>query len=252
MGLFGKFIDIAQFDYSYKYRWIGFLTCPFYIMRKNLYNNIKKYAPFLKGSVLDFGCGSKPYKKLFVNCDRYVGVDIDNNGHNHINENIDYLYDGRKLPFENNSFDNVFSSEVIEHISNLDDIIIEINRVLKPNGLFFLTTPFVWNENELPNDFARYTSVGLKNLLKKHGFNVLFLKKSSNYFDIIYQMKAEYYRELFSKYNSWVINIIVQLVFIIPQFIKAFIFRKIYRPSWSFYGNNIVLCKKKNRANDEK
>ena len=173
MGKIGKIIEKAQFDYSNKYRWISFLTCPFFIMRKNLYKNIRVYAPALKGTVLDFGCGAKPYRKLFKNCTSYIGVDINNVGHIHKDENIDYYYDGKKLPFENNQFDNVFSSEVIEHIDNLDDIFDEINRVMKKGGYFLVTTPFVWNENEIPNDYCRYSSVGIKKMLNKHGFSVV-------------------------------------------------------------------------------
>ena len=34
---------------------------------------INKFAPQIKGSVLDFGCGSKPYENLFINSDEYIG-----------------------------------------------------------------------------------------------------------------------------------------------------------------------------------
>ncbi|MDR0474238.1 MAG: class I SAM-dependent methyltransferase, partial [Treponema sp.] len=41
------------------------------------------------------------------------------------------------LPFPGDSFDIVLSFGVLEHVSNDKESLIEINRVLKPNGLFF-------------------------------------------------------------------------------------------------------------------
>ncbi len=43
-------------------------------------------------------------------------------------------YDGRTLPFENATFDIVFSSNVLEHVGELGQIHREIRRVLKPGG----------------------------------------------------------------------------------------------------------------------
>ncbi len=243
-----NFFDIvkkSQFNFEKKYRFIAFWTNPFYLMRKNLFINIKELAPRFKGSVLDFGCGSKPYEKLFVNCSSYVGVDTNQSGHVHTNDKIDYYYDGHKLPFEDESFDNVFSSEVIEHISNIDEIFDEINRVIKKDGFLFLTTPFLWNENEAPFDYARYTSFGLKVLLEKHGFEVIEQKKSMNYIQIIYQMKAEYWRIVFSKFKSLIVKRIAQLLIISSITFKGLIFGGILPKDDSLYGNNIFICKKK-------
>ena len=44
-------------------------------------------------------------------------------------------YDGERIPFSHESFDIVFSSNVLEHIGPLSSILLEIRRVLKPGGL---------------------------------------------------------------------------------------------------------------------
>jgi len=49
--------------------------------------------------------------------------------------------DGRKLPFKDNSFDYVICSEVLEHITDYEKVIDEINRVLKPEGIFAASVP---------------------------------------------------------------------------------------------------------------
>jgi len=51
------------------------------------------------------------------------------------------LYTDKKLPFEDNSIDAVFSFQVVEHLQEPKDFILESKRILKQNGLFVLTTP---------------------------------------------------------------------------------------------------------------
>lgn len=45
------------------------------------------------------------------------------------------------LPFEDNSFDMVFSSHVLEHVPDVKKGVSEINRVLKPGGINFCVVP---------------------------------------------------------------------------------------------------------------
>lgn len=61
------------------------------------------------------------------------------------------------LPFENNSFDYVISSDVIEHTTNPYDATIELIRVLKPGGKLCIT---------VPNRSFWFFSVKIANLLK--------------------------------------------------------------------------------------
>jgi ubiquinone/menaquinone biosynthesis C-methylase UbiE len=50
------------------------------------------------------------------------------------------------LPFADNTFDKVVCSEVLEHIPDYRQALTEINRVLKPNGLFAVSVPRYWPE----------------------------------------------------------------------------------------------------------
>lgn len=51
------------------------------------------------------------------------------------------LYDGRSIPFPSASFDRVFSSNVLEHIVDLEDSLAETRRVLKDDGLAIHVLP---------------------------------------------------------------------------------------------------------------
>jgi SAM-dependent methyltransferase len=142
---------------------------------------------------MDFGCGSKPYQALFTGVTAYIGVDYNGQGHNHENEQIDVYYDGITIPFEDNSFDSILTNEVLEHIFNLEEIIGELYRVLKPGGKILITTPFAWMEHETPNDFGRYSSFGMKNLLERNGFTILEMEKTTNYLQTQTQLRNTYW-----------------------------------------------------------
>ncbi len=49
--------------------------------------------------------------------------------------------DGNQLPFEDNSFDKVICSEVLEHIPDYRAVIKEIHRVVKPGGIAAISVP---------------------------------------------------------------------------------------------------------------
>jgi len=56
---------------------------------------------------------------------------------------VDHKVDLQELPFEDQSYDFVFASHVLEHIPNDEKAISEIRRILKPNGLAILPLPLV-------------------------------------------------------------------------------------------------------------
>lgn len=49
--------------------------------------------------------------------------------------------EAEKLPFKNNNFDVVICCEVLEHLFNPEDAIIEAKRVLKEDGIYIITIP---------------------------------------------------------------------------------------------------------------
>lgn len=231
------------------------LSHPLYFIRKGLYNNISEIASNFKGKLLDFGCGAKPYKELFVNVDEYVGVDFNSEGHSHKDEVIDFYYNGEVLPFENNTFDSIFTSEVFEHVFNLKNILNELNRVLKIDGRVLITCPFVWEEHEIPNDYARYTQFALKNLISNAGFEIIEFKKSGNTLQAIHQLFIVYINDFwlnnvyfFSKFNLFK-KIVRQLL--VPFLNILFYFlQNLFPKNDKLYLNNILLIRKISSINE--
>lgn len=218
---------------------------PYYIIRSGLYSNIKFLSDNLNGDILDFGCGSKPYISLFK-FNSYIGVDFVNDGHSHENENIDFYYDGKKLPFENNSFDSIICSEVFEHVFNLDEVLNELNRVLKTDGVILITCPFVWKEHELPNDFARYTIFALESILKRNGLKKVISIKSGNFFEVLIQLYVLFlFDHVYPYFKKTIITRLPFkfLFFLLPNLISV-ISRKFKNIPDTMYLNNVLLYKK--------
>lgn len=216
-----------------------------YLLRKKLLLAVDKYSTYMKGRMLDFGCGSKPYKSLFT-VDEYIGVDFEGEGHSHENEQIDVFYDGKKLPFPDNHFDSVFSTEVFEHVFNLEEMVVEIKRVMKPGARILVTCPFAIPEHEQPNDYARYSSFGLKHLFEKNNFKVIEYEKIGNHFDTLIQLRISYYSlVLFPKLNKLVIVKLICEAIIYPIYnLYALIFSKVLPKRNALYMNNVIVCEK--------
>ncbi len=183
-----KFVFCDEFVVSS----MSILSNPVYILRKGLLDNIAELAQQIQGDVLDFGCGKKPYKQLFNQVNSYTGVDKKITGHDHAESEVDVWYDGEILPFANASFDAVLSFEVFEHIFNIEDVLLELHRIIKPGGKLLVSTPFFWGEHEKPYDFFRYTSFGMISLLRSHGFMVSNINKTTTNFDTLYQLAIVY------------------------------------------------------------
>lgn len=89
------------------------------------------------------------------------------------------LQDPYKLPFENESVDIVLSSSCFEHSEMFWLVFLEILRVLKPNGLFYLNAPSTGSFHRYPVDCWRFypdSGMALVQWGKKNGVNAAMLE----------------------------------------------------------------------------
>jgi len=97
-------------------------------------DNVKERLKSQKFIKVELGCG--PNKKI----SDAISVDMVNL------EGVDIVANINKgLPFEDNSIDEVYSFHFLEHVSNLEFVLKEIHRVLKPNGKNIGTVPHFAN-----------------------------------------------------------------------------------------------------------
>lgn len=218
------------------------LVNPFYYARRGLVREMADLLPRLRGAVLDVGCGRKPYRHL-VPAARYVGVDLDTPELREMGQ-ADVFYDGRVLPFADGGFDGVLCSQVLEHVFTPAAFLAEIRRVLRPDGLLLLTTPFAWDEHSQPHDFGRYSSFGLASVLAEAGFEVLEQRKTCADGRALVQLAAAYlYKVTRSRHRP--INWVVQLLLLAPLNALGGLLALLLPRNPDFYLDNVILARRR-------
>lgn len=142
------------------------------------------------GRILDIGCGSRAtfLRDLRFGerygLDRLPLVDPDDTGLKLVQHDIN---DSDGLPFEDGFFDVVTMLAVFEHVETvaLKRALREIHRVLRPGGLYVMTTPARWTEGilkamanltlvsaeEVDEHKAQYSNGEIVSLLVESGFD---------------------------------------------------------------------------------
>jgi SAM-dependent methyltransferase len=94
--------------------------------------------------LLDIGCGNGLLTKNFIDngVDAY-GIDISLSSHQHLPTEKFKKHDLsiRNYPFDDETFDVIFSKSVVEHLRDPDILIDESFRLLKPGGILICMTP---------------------------------------------------------------------------------------------------------------
>jgi len=109
-------------------------------------------------SVLDIGCGEGRHCHgiQMLTQARAIGVDLDTASLRIAAARSRDLpgagraafqqADAGRLPFADAAFDAAICSEVLEHVPDMRQVIVEAARVIKPGGIFAVTVPRAWPE----------------------------------------------------------------------------------------------------------
>ena len=124
--------------------------------------------------VLDAGAGARPYKKLFAT-KKYFSCDFpDVLKKTNLQKKLQqsFFCDLHKLPLNDSLFDFIICNQVLEHVKEPEKVLSEYHRILKKDGIIFLTTHGVYGEHMVPFNFFHFTRYGLQNIFEKAGFEV--------------------------------------------------------------------------------
>ena len=131
-------------------------------------NEIKKKDTNFNLLIIGSGERGVGTEKIWEHNNNICGIDI------YYSENVDIIADAHFLPLKNDSFDGVWIQAVLEHVVDPQQVVSEISRVLKEDGIVYSEVPFIQQVHEGAYDFQRFTTMGHIYLFKnfesiKHG-----------------------------------------------------------------------------------
>jgi SAM-dependent methyltransferase len=162
-----------------------------YVVRSSILKAVDWILPECRGTMLDIGCGEMPYRSYIVDrsaVEQYLGVDIESDLGYQDRVKPDRYWDGRVIPIEDGSINVVFCTEVLEHVPDTLSFLKEARRVLKPGGLFFFTTPFLWPLHDVPYDEYRFTPYAIERFFAEAGFQSWTVKPLGGWHASLAQM----------------------------------------------------------------
>lgn len=161
------------------------------------------------GRALDVGCGSGAFLATLKRHGWKVqGVDISELSAKRAKELLDVdVFAGNleEAKFAGNSFDFISMNHSLEHLSDLNETLTELFRILKPGGVLYIEVPNViskscrtskkyWFHWDSPRHLFAFSPTTLRQLLEKHDFRISRLETvRADYYaqDAIYKIEEE-------------------------------------------------------------
>ncbi|QTA81919.1 Glycosyltransferase [Desulfonema limicola] len=149
---------------------------------------IRKILPYIQSKIIcDIGCGKdmaflNAVSPLVYKC---IGIDKKVSAVSYSNIEVKNFEFQNKIPLEDESVDTVTMMAVLEHIENDIDMIAEIKRILKPEGVLLITVPsekarpvleflsyrlHIVSKEEIMDHKRYYTVESLKDIIISSGF----------------------------------------------------------------------------------
>ena len=135
---------------------------------------------------LDLGCGDGTLTRL-VRAERVTAADVSAVALGRARERLPEaelveLEPDARLPLDDSAFDLVLCAETIEHVRDVQLLLSEVRRVLRPGGALALTTP-VHRRAAAPDPLSPhirfFTRRSLRELLGAMGFDVASIRRRS-------------------------------------------------------------------------
>jgi len=210
-----------------------------------LLREILKTVPYVKGRLLDIGCGEKPYLDIFSSHTvSYTGIDIPQSLHK--KDAVDIFANAHQLPFKKDTFDTVLCLEILEHVKQPLEVLKEIYRVLKPGCVLILSAPQTyWLHND-PKDFYRFTQQGLIELVREQtGFTINYIHSLGGTREFLIDFVCKY---ILIKLNTGILSKIIpttlkKLIVTLPQILYLKLFKNTDVNTLFSLGNIVVATK---------
>jgi len=172
--------------------------------QENFNYHLNFFKQFIGKNVLDIGSGPKAeFSKLLLSSTSIIkkieALELSCKSQT-INPKLNLSQgSAESLPYKDSSFDTVFMIEVIEHLLDIDQVLDEIYRVLKPNAYLCITTTdfnllkkiiiagLFWDRFFYPNNphIRFFTKSTLVDICSKHQLKLVDYKWNRSYFGLM-------------------------------------------------------------------
>ncbi len=199
-------------------------TLDIYLSRHKILNSLTEQLGNLHGTLLDVGCGRMPYKSILLappsRVEKYIGLDLraDLRGKPYQKFGApDLEWDGSIIPLDAEAVDCAIATEVFEQCTDVETLMRETLRVLRPGGLLFFTVPFLWPLHDAPYDQYRFTPFALERHLRNAGFEHIQMKALGGWDSSLAQMIGLWVRR--RKMGQWKRRMLSRLALPIVRFL---------------------------------
>jgi SAM-dependent methyltransferase len=149
--------------------------------------------------ILDAGAGRRPYKDIFSGL-VYESTDVSSGFYE---QSHDFECELHDIPKDDNTYDVVLLTQVLEHVPNPEEVLLEIYRVLRNNGKLLITVPLNGPLHGEPWHFFQFTHYGLNQLASKTGFNIIEIEKIGGAFWLIGKRLPVALNKLLKQYDPF-------------------------------------------------
>lgn len=191
--------------------------------------------------VLEIGSGTGYQLQLLQKkFSKAIGLDIEDSNYATVKTENVVFYDGINIPFENESFDVIFSSNTLEHVAQIDELEAEFKRVLKPNGFCVHILPsHSWKFWTIITHFLAIPKFAYNYLFSKETDKVYTTHSKLSFFDLLISVffpprhgeRGNRFTEIFYFRPRWWLN----------HFIKNHWKIKDFYPTGFFYSGNVIF-----------
>lgn len=167
----------------------GFLDKIYAVIRKK--NHIKKYKLIEKykksGSIIDIGCATGEFLDFFKKKGWDVtGVEPDEDARNFATNNYKLnVFDEKNIQdLGEKNYDVITMWHVLEHVSDINERVFQLNRILKDDGIAVIAVPnpqskdasvykTFWAGYDLPRHLYHFSEKTITALFEKKGFRLV-------------------------------------------------------------------------------
>lgn len=193
---------------------------------------LNKFKKFLKGEILEVGCGIGNFTLTLTEYGGVWGIDINSKlidiaksrAKDKVKLGFGDIEEGRYF-FSNKRFDNVICLNVLEHIKNDKLALINIYKLLKKGGYLILLVPaHIWLYGEIDKAIGhlrRYNQDQLNQSVKNIGFKIIKSRKINSLGAIGWLIAGKLFKDYAVKeYKLKLFNIIAPFLLTLENIIE--------------------------------